>query len=1247
MRKKLLIHIVTLISAFTFSLNVNAVPTDISDSPLYLAPPVGVNFMVTLDDSGSMDWEWLPDNLLNTGSKTIRGAANSFNPLAYNPATNYVLPPWPNLSGTGVSSLPLPPFNNAFNDGYASYTGVVTNSSSAGVGAQYAATSTSNLGTQFRFAGRDSDTRAFYAIYDPTATATVCTAPNINSNNSACYVKVTLNDDGTKTFTRYKPACVTGAIPKSDDINCFSTTIAGTPVGVNATTNENDNFAIWYSYYRKRILLAKSAAFRSLSTLPSNTRLGCHVLNGDSVTACAKTISSLKEFSGADQQALFNKMAKVSVGNSTPMKDAFRRVGDHFATSGVNSPWAFVPGTTDAPVLSCRRSFHMALTDGYYNSNSSFSTPVAAADTTPVSLLPDGINSYSGSRAPYAGAGDDTLADIAFYYWKTNLNTTMTPNKVPPSIVVPNSNLTTQFWDPKNDPATWPHLVNYTVALGLFGSIPKSDVNLNKITAGTLNWPTPVDNDQTAVDDLWHAAVNSRGDFFSASRADELVNAFAGIVASISSAKGSGAGISTSGAAAQGDGYAFQTLYNATNWTGEIVAYPISTNGSYGAPAWRTSQAGKIPAYTSRVVQTLAQTPTTPTTYTLVDFAFANLTPTQQSQFLGPNIAPGLTTIADLLSPTGQAANAGQKLVDYLKGDASLERSTSGGAFRKRDFPLGDILGSGVLYVAARDFGWETLPTANGGGTTYTNYLTTKASQPKILIAGANDGMLHFFNANDGTEFYNFIPPTNISRLYQLALPNYQHKFFVDGELTESDVYTGGSWRTIVTGSTGLGGTGVFAFDVTNRAAPKLLWYIDASTNAGAAPYSDLGYDIKKVPVVRFNNNNWVAVFGNGYESSTGRASLFTVPITGVPAGSTIPTPVTWAVPTNVVGSNGLSTPSASKSLNRIYAGDLRGNMWRFEKPTSGTIPIISFGGKALFTAKNSTGQVQPITARPDLLNPKQGGLMVVFGTGSLYTKNDLSNKDIQTFYSVWDTDTTAGLPFTRSNLTQQIITNEVVTGSRTDRVTTNNVFNLSTQKGWYLDLIVSGKPALGERVITTPLIAFGKTIFATFIPTTTDPSCEGGSKSFLMALNSFTGELGTDRTVDTNGDGIIDSSDIVTAGFSIPGTVGNPSGQVVIKSPSPGDLGPACVAGVPCCSGTQTCSAKVAQGGGGGVGGAMCSATHALSFQNGELFCVPKDSCGKGLVSVRVSQVGSSNTTNGCFESKYKDPRMSWREVQ
>jgi type IV pilus assembly protein PilY1 len=1204
----------------------NAAASDIANAPLYLSPPVGVNFMITLDDSGSMASEFIPENL-GAGNRP-RGQANKFNGLAYNPATTYSIPPWPNVTGTAFTPMGAPTFTAAYNNGPRNKLG--TN------------TGITNLSTDYVFygAGGAASGTAFYFVYDPVQTVLSC-GPVPDPTRDRCYVRVNLQADGTKTFGQYNfgtAGCAVGSDADDNKISCY-TGAAVAPPGVVVATDERQNFANWWSYYRSRNNLAISATLISIATLPQNTRVNCHVLNsnGSATTTCSQTMGPLKEFSGANQVDLYQRIAAIGGGSGTPLITTLVRVGNYFNQApGVNSPWAFTPGTTELPILACRRSFHMFLTDGYYNSNAG-ATLGSYDDVS--KTLPDGT-AYSGTQRPYALAQQGNLGDVAFNFWSTRLGGyTTTPDKVRPSIKAPNANASIQYWNPKNDPATWFHLVNYTVGLGVFGNLPKSDATLVDLTTGALTWPAVPNfnsgDDPSKLDDLYHAAVNSRGDFYSAAKADELVSAFAEIVKSISTGQGSAAGISVTGPSASADGFAFQSTYDASNWTGELVAYPVRNDGGFDAPAWKTSQPGKIPAFGSRVVKTVAGS-------AVVDFNYANLTVAQRDSLRGPLVAPSPTLRkADDLAGTAVAATSGGWLIDYLKGDQAREADKPGGFYRQRINLLGDILGSGVLYVGARNFGYNSLSNA-AGGDSYDAYVTAKKSQGKILVAGANDGMLHFFNAVDGTEFFNFVPPTLIPKLHELALPSYTHKYFVDGRTTEADYYTGSQWRTVVVGSTGLGGTGVFAFDVTgaNRASPQLLWYFDASN------YADMGYAINRVQVTRFADGNWYAVFGNGYESGTGQAKLFTVRLNGTTFNAS---PTVTQLALGVPGANGLSTPAIARGFNRMYAGDMQGNMWRIDTAT-GT-PVNAFSTKALFVARNAANQVQPITSQPDLSNPPEGGILVHFGTGALYRDtgiDDRVTKDIQSFYTIWDTNPApAALPYSRTNLAAQTINTEVETATGSGvfrRTVSNNAINLVTQRGWYLDLRVGAAAPSGERVIVSPFLIAGRVFFSTFTPTTTDPNCDGGGKSFLMGLDALSGGAGTTPTFDTNGDGIIDGNDAVTSGLTVPPSVGDLNAIAVTKEPLPSDFGADCVANVPC-------GGDGKQHRCGNLTASQCipAPGSALTYDSlGRLVITAGGGpCPVGTVKISIPGVNNPALTAVCVPGNLTRPRMSWREIQ
>ncbi|EQD66551.1 type 4 fimbrial biogenesis protein PilY1, partial [mine drainage metagenome] len=501
-----------------------------------------------------------------------------------------------------------------------------------------------------------------------------------------------------------------------------------------------------------------------------------------------------------------------------------------------------------------------------------------------------------------------------------------------------------------------------------------------------------------------------------------------------------------------------------------------------------------------------------PASGTGVPFEWANLSPAQQAQL-------------------GSTTTAGQNVLDYLRGDTALEQRNSG-TFRNRSHLLGDITDSNPIYVGA--------PNGPYSDASYLAFVTAQATRTSALYVGANDGMLHAFNASNGNENFAYIPDGVFANLQKLTQPLYNqaHLFFVDGSPTAGDALlsSDGKWHTLLVGGEGPGGSSVFALDVTNpivttetQLASKVLWEYNAN---GSDPDMGLSYGqpiitrINANPVLDTSDNQTVpgfaVFFGNGYNSPNQSDVLYAVKagsgtllrkidLCAAVAGAcdaSLPNGLSGVVAANA---NGLLGSPA----DMVYAGDLQGNLWAVNVSNSNP---ASWTVRLLFTARDASGNRQPITTTPTVtLNPNypnQPGLMLFFGTGQLLGTGDLSTSQVQSFYGVWDNGTSTGL--LRANLQQQTITN-VAAGTldsqhnalaQTARTITSNPVNWSTQSGWYFDLPgpISGNTP-SERVITSPLIENGGVVFTTYTPPTNGSlTCNATGTSFLMDVNYING---------------------------------------------------------------------------------------------------------------------------------------------
>ncbi len=420
-----------------------------------------------------------------------------------------------------------------------------------------------------------------------------------------------------------------------------------------------------------------------------------------------------------------------------------------------------------------------------------------------------------------------------------------------------------------------------------------------------------------------------------------------------------------------------------------------------------------------------------------------------------------------------------------------------------------------------------------------------------MLFIGANDGMVHGFREGStstigGSETFAYVPQAVLGNMHLLASKTYQHRFFVDGPMTESDAYIsapnkvlpGNStrWANLVLGTAGAGARSVFALDATwplDMSAKSILWEINQTTTGMA----DLGYVMSQVETGITASGDWVAIFGNGPYGSSGRASLFVVDLA---TGQLLK-----KIDTDTATGNGLGgtrvVRNAQGMIIGAYAGDLKGNVWRFDLSASVRTSWPS-AGQLLFTAKDSSNNPQAITAPPGIVpRTDKPGYMVIVGTGKLYDSNDQSSTQVQAAYGLWDTvpfggsGTFASIVGT-SNLVQVLVTASTTTtvGSEVTsffQAVPARAMNWDAgDRGWFLNYGLT----LGQRTIF-PVEPVQKVVrIDTVAPRLAQLSCSAGtSLGFNYLLDPLSGSCRALSTFDTNQDGKIDGDDLTSCIYS------------------------------------------------------------------------------------------------------------------
>lgn len=660
------------------------------------------------------------------------------------------------------------------------------------------------------------------------------------------------------------------------------------------------------------------------------------------------------------------------------------------------------------------------------------------------------------------------------------------------------------------NPAFWQHMVTFGISIGLQGTVdPNVPGNFN-------SWPSPTDaEDDHRIDDLLHASINGRGRFVAASNPLSFTQGLKSALAAITERTGSFSNVSANSATLDTGTQLFKASYVSGSWTGELLGYSRNADDSdfEDTPSWRASEG--IPT-SNRSIFTFDGTAgaSFPTSAQIA--ALDRSGGTQQYQVNGTNNAA------------------------YIAGNRSLEIQ-NGGILRNRNHLLGDIVSSSPVYVA--DTG--------------------------TIFVGANDGMLHAFSASTGRELFAYIPNgINWTDLGTLSRPDYGHRYFVDGPLVVS-THSQTPDRNILVGALGKGGKGIFVLDVTN---PASFAGTDVKWERTETPGGNMGLVQGKPVIARLNNGVTAVIVGNGINSSTGRAALLIYNLDTGALISELDTGVGSALPDHA-NSNGLSAPvgwdrDGNGTVDAIYAGDMLGNVWKFNlasiSPSSWT---IANSGNPLFTAVGPDGVTrQPISGSMTVgMHPTTYKTWVFFGTGRFMTTGDVSNQAVQALYGIIDQSATV----TKAELTQR---NLVVVGTREGKPVRGFERNAplpAASKGWYVNLVDSASaPASGERVVTGPQMSGSVLVVSSIIPTA--DACQPDGRGYINALDAFTGTSAVSPYFDVDGDGDFSNDTLDVGGgqggYSVPiGSVDMGVGMVTqptLFSGAGGGGGLACAAG-------------------------------------------------------------------------------------
>ncbi|MDH1443702.1 PilC/PilY family type IV pilus protein [Pseudomonas sp. GD03721] len=641
--------------------------------------------------------------------------------------------------------------------------------------------------------------------------------------------------------------------------------------------------------------------------------------------------------------------------------------------------------------------------------------------------------------------------------------------------------------------------------------------------------------------------------FFVASDATNMVEGLRKAFAQISNeVQSTTASLATNSTRLETDTAVFQSRLDSRFWSGDLLARRVGSNGVVESnAAWSAAQKlDSLSSVDSRKIFT--STPATTAgasneliTSTGVNFTWNSLSNAQRA----------------LLQRTGESTTTiAENRLAYLRGDRTNEITAEDRTkpFRQRGSRLGDIVNSDPQFIHNQDFGYSRLSWSNGAvGTAYTAFRATDAykTRPPMVLVGANDGMLHGFDArvgttdatNGGNELFAYVPNSVFGNLINLTDPAYSHRYYVDGTPRASDVYINGGWKTMVVGTTGAGGKSVFALDITNpgnMGSNSVMWEFS---------HPDMGYTMGQPALVALPNQKFGVIVSSGYHDSApanGKVWILDA------ANGSIIRQFELATTGNL-GSPLASDTNYDQVADRIYIGDTLGNVWRIDldgsTPSAWGIPS-TLGSSPLFIAKDGSGNRQAITAPLSSAFNDKNEHMVLFGTGSFYRNGDNeipTNPRVESFYGVIDRGTAID---GRSTLLKQAVLKEDTVNGKRVRAITNNA--LTTQNGWYIDLGwlegTGATGAKGERVISKATLRTDRVIFTTMTPSA-DP-CAAGGTSFIMAMNLSSGSRLNYVYFDSSGDGKLDAGDTTTIGNdqNIPWSGISDTGDGVVKGVTP-----------------------------------------------------------------------------------------------
>ena len=916
---------------------------------------------------------------------------------------------------------------------------------------------------------------------------------------------------------------------------------------------EMTNFANYYAYYHTRIQMMKTLLGLSFLNISNSYRVGYITINPGSSTSNPVSSSNpvstthyvpVSDFVTTQRQTFYTTLYAQGTGNSTPLRSALARAGRYFAGKHdyINS------GMNDDPMqYSCQQNFTLLTTDGYWNTNLSNGDLEAVGLDGQTAIGDQDANASTQTQGIYEGgkgldystnpatvlstcaAGSyskggcaNTLADVAAYYYNTDLRSSSLGNQngaLGTDVATDNVPAT------PTDPATTQHMTTFTLGLadglmtwqsdyetatsGDFASLISSPPAngcwwppVSGSSSTPCQWPVPLHDSPAALDDLWHAAVNGHGTYYHGTNPRSVASGIASALSGINVRLAAAAASSTSSPnITPTNNTIYSSTYDTVQWSGDLFAQAINTADGTVIPAKIWDAATTLDTMTSAASDTRTIYTLDHATNALKPFAWGNLTTTEQGTFTNVcTPSTNLTQCITLSATQLTQINDGYDLLNFVRG----QRGNEGILFRTRTHVLGDTVDARPQFVAAPTFAF-----ADAVSPTYSTFAAANASRAPMLYIGSNDGMLHAFDASvasghNGAELWAYVPRALWSNLYRLSDTNYAnlHQFYVDGSPSTMDAYFNGAWHTVLVGGYNSGGRGYYALDITNPSLPVALWEFctdntvcTKSDQTTSPTNSDLGLSYGN-PIItkRAYDGKWVVLVTSGYNNvspGTGQGFLYVLDL----ATGAVLNKIGTGVGTTTTPSGLAKIAAWADNFNLdnttkwVYGGDLLGNVWRFDLTTA--TPTVLH----LATLKDASGNVQPITTKPELGVISTYRVLFV-GTGEYMGTSDLSSTSTQSLYAFKDLGTDYG---TNLRGTNTLVNQAITSIDANTRTTSNTAVDWSQKNGWYVDF-----PTGGERVNIDPLLVLGTLLVDTNIPASN--ACTVGGTSWHYEFNYNTG---------------------------------------------------------------------------------------------------------------------------------------------